>query len=74
MGTFLQKIGEFLASVLPLSPFRGIIESIGSFEYLSWLNWFFPVGECIVVMTAWVAVIGTYYLYSIALRWIKAIH
>lgn len=74
MGKMLQSLGEFLVSVLPLSPFQGFIDSIGTFEYLGWLNWFFPVGDCLQVLAAWVAVIGTYFLYSIILRWIKAIH
>ena len=74
MGAVSQKIVAFLSKVLPLSPFRGFIDSIGSFEYLSWLNWFFPVGECIAVLAAWVATIGIYYTYMVLLRWVKAIH
>lgn len=74
MGKMLQSLGEFLVSVLPLSPFQGFIDSIGTFEYLGWLNWFFPVGDCLRVLSAWVAVIGAFFLYSIILRWIKAIH
>lgn len=74
MGEIIRSLGEFLISVLPLSPFRGFIESIGSFEYLGWLNWFFPVGDCIKVLAAWVAVISTYFIYGIILRWVKAIH
>lgn len=74
MTQILKGFLEFLASVLPLSPFRGFIDSIGSFEYLGWLNWFFPVGDCIKVLAAWVAVISTYFVYSIILRWVKAIH
>lgn len=74
MGKILQSLGEFLAGVLPLSPFQGFIDSIGTFEYLGWLNWFFPVGDCLRLLAAWVAVIGVYFLYSIILRWIKAIH
>ena len=74
MAELLQAFGDFIKAVLPTSPFRGLIDSIGSFEYLGWLNWFFPVGECLAVLVAWVAVISTYYLYSIVLRWIKAIH
>lgn len=74
MAELLQAFETFIKSVLPTSPFRGLIDTIGSFEYLGWLNWFFPVGDCLIVLTGWVAIIGTYYLYSIVLRWIKAIH
>ena len=74
MQAIFDNLVAGLQKVLPLSPFQGFIDTIGSFEYLGWLNWFFPVGDCIKVLAAWVTVIGTYYLYSIALRWIKAIH
>lgn len=73
MAAIFQKMGEFLVNVLPLSPFQGFIDSIGSFDYLGWLNWFFPVGDCLIVLSAWVTVIGAFFLYSIVMRWLKVI-
>ena len=73
MGDIFQRMGDFLINVLPLSPFRGFIDSIGSFEFLGWLNWFFPVGDCLMVLGAWVSVIAMFFLYSIVMRWLKVI-
>ena len=73
MAAIFRRMGEFLISVLPLSPFQGFIDSIGSFEFLGWLNWFFPVGDCLRVLSAWVTVIGAFFLYSIVMRWLKVI-
>lgn len=64
---------EALCSVLPLSPFDDYISQFSSLPYLGWLNWFFPVGECMVVMLAWLGAVGLFYLYSIVMRWIKMI-
>ena len=74
MSSIFDFFADTLKSVLPLSPFQQFISEIGSFEYLGWLNWFFPVGDCLKVLSAWLAAIGAFYLYSIILRWIKAIH
>lgn len=71
--TIFEALGEAVLKVLPKSPFRGFLDMIGSFEFLGWLNWFFPVGDCLKVVAAWLVAIGLYYLYSIVLRWLKAI-
>lgn len=74
---FLSGIWEAFAGalmeVLPTSPFKDFIEGVGSIEYLGMLNWFFPVGPCLAVMAAWLGMVGLFYLYSIVMRWIKAI-
>lgn len=62
-----------LLSLLPLSPFRDAIESLGSLPYLGYLNWFIPIGTMIQIGTAWIAAIGVYYLYSVIARWVKLI-
>lgn len=58
---------------LPASPFSTVIDSFSNIPYLAYLNWFFPVGECISVLEAWCAVVIIYYLYSAIMRWIKII-
>lgn len=67
--TFAQK----LLDLLPLSPFQEFISDFASLPYLGWLNWFFPVGDCLVVMAAWLVAVGLFYLYSILMRWLKMI-
>lgn len=67
--TFAQK----LLDLLPLSPFQEFISDFASLPYLGWLNWLFPVGDCLVVMAAWLVAVGLFYLYSILMRWLKMI-
>ena len=68
-----NSLGDTVASLLPLSPFREFIANFSSLPYLGWLNWFFPVGECLTVMLVWLGAVGAFYLYSILLRWLKMI-
>ena len=64
---------DALLSVLPLSPFTQFIDQFRSLPYLGYLNWFFPVGDCLAVMSAWLIAVGLFYLYSIVMRWLKVI-
>lgn len=68
-----DSLKEGLVSVLPLSPFQEYIQLFQDLPYLSWLNWFFPVGDCLTVMAAWLGAVGLFYLYSIVMRWLKMI-
>ena len=65
--------GDKILNLLPLSPFQEFIEQFRSLPYLGWLNWFFPVGDCLVVMAVWLGAVGLFYLYSIVMRWLKMI-
>lgn len=58
---------------LPASPFQIVTNSIMNIPYLQYLNWFFPVTECIAVLEVWISAIVVYYLYSAIMRWIKII-
>lgn len=62
-----------LVMVLPYSPFQGFISYLSSVPYLGYINWFIPMGSIINITAAWTTSISLYYLYSIAMRWIKAI-
>ena len=66
-------LAQNLLKVLPLSPFQQFIEQFRALPYLGWLNWFFPVGDCLTVMTAWLVAVGLFYLYSVVMRWVKII-
>lgn len=69
----LNKFGSMIVSVLPQSPVQKFLASFESLPYLSWLNWFIPVSSILIVMEFWLSAIAMFYLYSIILRWIKAI-
>lgn len=71
--TIFDFFAEKLLSLLPLSPFQQYIDQFRSMPFLGYLNWFFPVGECLTVMLAWLGAVGLFYLYSILMRWLKMI-
>ena len=73
MNNLVQNIGSKLLTLLPTSPFRSFISSWNAPQYLGWLNWFFPVSEILTILAAWLTAIGLFYLYSIAMRWVKMI-
>ena len=68
-----NNLAEKTLRLLPLSPFQQFIDNFRSLPYLGWLNWFFPVGDCLVVMGVWLGAVGLFYLYSIVMRWVKMI-
>lgn len=68
-----QGLIPSLIQLLPQSPFKDIEVAIESSTGLAWLNWFFPVSECLTVMSAWLVAIGLYYAISVILRWVKII-
>lgn len=73
MNELMNNFLEFVLSVLPLSPFKDVINELESLPYLGYLNWFIPVSRFIKIGGLWLTAIGLFYLYSIILRWIKAI-
>lgn len=69
----VTTVAQSLLALFPRSPFADAIESFSPPEWLGWLNWFFPVGPCLVVMSVWLVSVSVFYLYSIIARWIKLI-
>lgn len=66
---FLQRILE----LLPLSPFQPYLDDMAAIPYLGILNWFLPVSEILVVMSAWLVSVALFYAYSVVMRWVKLI-
>lgn len=66
-----------IISLLPRSPFREYINGLQSSnvvsQYMGYLNWFFPVGACLNILSVWLIAVGLFYLYSIIMRWAKLI-
>lgn len=72
----ISIVSDFLDAVLallPTSPFTRYINALDDLPYLSYLNWFVPVTTFIAIGQAWLTAIALFYVYSIILRWIKAI-
>lgn len=75
MSDLFNHFAESVVSVLPLSPFRSVINSWGAGvpQGIAWLNWLVPVSQILGVFAAWLSAYALYLLASIVLRWIKAI-
>ena len=75
VNSCIENISEFIiyvVSLLPSSPFKDFDFSPIS-PFLSGLNWLIPVGKIVGMLKLWLGAVGLYYIYSIVLRWIKAI-
>lgn len=56
--SLLTGLAGFLNSVLPNSPFTGFVQAGQSLQLgLGWLNWFFPVGDCLLLFGAYLALL-----------------
>jgi hypothetical protein len=69
-------INKFLNVVYDALPKSFVQEWISKFEkpkFLDVLNWFVPIDGFIIILTIWLSVIATFYIYQIILRWIKVI-
>lgn len=64
---------EKVISVFPGSPFTQYLDEFAGIPYLPWLNWFFPIKECLIVMASWLTAVGIWYAYSIIARWVKVV-
>lgn len=61
-------LAAVLIGILPASPFQTFINEITPVvsPYIGYINWVFPVGKCLAVLTAWGVAIGAYY----GIQWI----
>lgn len=61
-------LGVVLIGLLPASPFQSFLGEISPIisQYIGYINWVFPVGKCLAVLTAWGVCIGAYY----GIQWI----
>ena len=68
-----NKFYTWVIALLPASPFATLVNSIGSIPYLAYLNWFFPITECLALLEAWLVVVAIFYLYRMVLSYIHLI-
>ena len=73
MLEIFNKLYVWVMSFLPSSPFQSLVNSIGSIPYLMYLNWFFPITECLALLEAWLVAIAIFYLYRMVLSYIHLI-
>jgi len=75
LNLLIKALGEvlsFIFAILPSSPFAFISNSPIS-SFLGTINYFIPVSEMILISESWLLCVGSFYLYQIVLRWVKAI-
>lgn len=63
----------FVYDIFPTSPFAPWIDAFAELPFWGYLNWFFPVGICLDILSAWLLAYGAYLLYSVIARWLKII-
>lgn len=70
---FLLQLFGMLLAFLPDSPFASVDIPDYVLTILGYANYFLPLSEIVVVLSAWTAAIAVYLVYSAILRLIKAI-
>lgn len=69
----VYSILQSVINILPDSPFEYLCQIPEVYQIMKWVNWFLPIQFMLSSMTAWLSAITIYYIYSIIMRWIKAI-
>lgn len=78
---FLDAIVEFLNSklgdilfFLPDSPLPKFWKYVYlDNQLLSYVNWFIPLDAFVAIGSVWLLCVSGYYIYSIILRWVRAV-
>lgn len=52
---------SFVLALLPESPFVGFNNLILNVPFLSWVNWFLPISEMLLLFESLLVVIGIFY-------------
>ena len=70
---FISGAFDFIMFLLPLSPFAAFNEVAIENQFLRWLAWIVPIPAILGVLQAWASAIALFYIWKVALRWIRAI-
>ena len=66
----MQNVSDFgvkvliltiVLTLLPASPLSGFSYLVQNIPFLSFVNWFLPISEMIVILESWLLVVGIYY-------------
>lgn len=71
----LVDLAISIINIFPTSPFV-VLDELSNTEIYEWiqmLNWFVPVSSFVAILETWLSGVAIYYVYQIALRWIKVI-
>lgn len=71
--SLLNGILGFLAGILPDSPFATIVEGNETvLTAIGWLNWLFPVGQCLAIFGLWLGLLLAWTAVNMALDGVAA--
>ena len=70
---FLKQLLGIVFAFLPDSPFQPYISQLAAVPFLGYINYFLPIAEMVAIGMAWLTAVGIYYVWQLALRWLKAI-
>lgn len=73
IGAFFGSCFTGILSILPDSPFVMLDKIPGFSDIMGYVNYFIPFDFAVSTLTAWLVAVGTFYLWQLLLRWIKAI-
>lgn len=59
-------------SILPDSPFSNMFSDLDT-DFLTYLNWFLPIDNCIIILGLWVECMIGYYLFVMIWRVVKGL-
>lgn len=68
----LKTALNWVVNLLPDSPFTALSNSPIA-PYLGMINWIVPLNFIVTTLTAWLTAVSVYYVYSVLLRWVKAV-
>lgn len=73
IAALLKQALSWVVALLPNSPFK-LLDNSPIRDILPYINWFVPFGFIVSTLELWLVAIAGYYLYSVILRWVKAIN
>jgi hypothetical protein len=73
IGKAIQQAMLSVINLLPDSPFK-LIDNSPVKDLLPYINFFIPFDFVIATLELWLSAITIYYIYSVVLRWVKAIN
>lgn len=60
----ITEVCLYLLDLLPDSPFGEMLDMIGSFDFLPYLNWFIPFDMAFTFFNLWLTAVALYYVYK----------
>lgn len=61
IAELLDGVFGWMATALPQDPFADyLLPRVGLSQGLGWLNWMFPIADCVTFFTLWIGTVSAY--------------